>query len=514
MENILKHISLPEIYCCTELSKNRVLVTGNKFIKIYSLNTYKELKDIPSEDQNLDSLMTTDERYFFITTSRGIKHYSLLSYNLVKVHEPTSNGFCLTYLKSKWRTVFNDNSRLICLYMNTSIVIDFKNGHSNFIRSIASTSDEEFVFSTGLDKTLKQWSTNSWEPIKSANLKSEGTSLFVKEDLETILVGMTNGSLSEYSLHNLLLVRTIPVHKDLISKIIRLSSGIIMTCSRDGTVCFPFRDNVPIKVSDRPIYSITELSDKRIACCGGDGVRFFSPSIQDLPLVENPGWIAPTLDSISSSLDSIRKSTSCQKSQLISLLQHHLIQLTTSVKPQPVKFTGLIISLLPDLKFIQRSHCYEGLSEGRKKILTQKYILEMISSKSVIPDSEAILTLFDRKIKVQGKITNVCDPSVDFRVRKMLRGNWIFSIDQEFVLDDSLMNRPATAHFSNGHLNFLINEGNPLTRSGFQATLNVDGINKSVSAIGNDGVVVTTDRKVYLLNFKRNKIEHHLRLEQ
>ena len=69
-----------------------------------------------------------------------------------------------------------------------------------------------------------------------------------------------------------------------------------MTSSYDGCVCLPFRYNVPIKVTDNAVLSITELSDNTVACsCDDDELNIISLPLQD--------------DTLFSMLDSIRKST-------------------------------------------------------------------------------------------------------------------------------------------------------------------------------------------------------------
>lgn len=503
MSNILKHFPLPNTYVCTELRDRRILVTGNKLIKIFSLETYEEIKDVPSKDENGYSFMTNDENFIFVLSNRGLKQYSFPTFSLVKVHGPISIGPSLVYLKFNNLAVTSDKFKLICFDINTSTVIEFEEEHEDCILSIASTSGEKFVFSTSADKSLKKWSMDSLSLVEAVEMESRGISLLVREKTRVILVGMANGSLREYSIEDLLFIRTIIVHKNVITRIIQLSNGDVMASSVDGSVCLPFRSKIQIKVSDHPIYSITELSDKTIACCFDGGLRIISTPVPEDPLDE-------TIDSISSSLESIRNSTSSQKSQLISLLKHHLVQLLKLVQHQQKKFTGLALSLLPDLKFIQRSHFYEGKSQGRKRILSHKYILEMVSSKSVIPESHAALTLFDRKLKVLGRIIDPKNLMTNFKIEKIKRGNWIFCMDDQTLVNPSHIYGSATIQFQNGYLNCFIQEGDLINKSGFQNTLKVDGIVKKVGAVGNDGMVVTSDRRIYTLNFDSNTIDEYL----
>ena len=269
-----------------------------------------------------------------------------------------------------------------------------------------------------------------------------------------------------------------------------------MSCSLDGSVCLPYKNNLLMKVSDRQLYSITELRDNKIACCCYDGLKIIpSLLLQDPKLFER-------MNSISSSLDSIRNSSSDQKTQLISLLQHHLAQLLTPVKHQPERLTGLALSLLPDLKSIQRSYSYEGSAVGRRKILTRNYCLELMSLKSTVPRSQAILNLFDRKLKLLGKVTDADDPTVDFKTQLMRRGKWVFS-----MLDQTGTRGPARVNFLNGYLDCFTYDGYLTDRSGFHPSLKVDEMLKTVVSVANHGIVLTTDRTTYFLNLKTNTIE-------
>ena len=505
MANVLKHLPLPRTLFCIELSGRRVLVTGDKFIKVLSLDTYEEIQDIPSDSYNWSSLVISDKNMIFVSSSSGLYQYSLTDLGLVKVHGPSSDGCCLLYLKSKNTVLFNDRSNLLSLSLDNSTVTKLEASHNNNnIFTIVATRGEEFIFTTGGDNTLKQWDTASWGLIKSVDLESYGMSLVVKEKTGTVLVGMGDGSLAEYTLRRFSFVRREKVHKEQIAKIIQMSSGYVATCSDDGNVCFGFRENLLVKVSNQEIYSITELSDKSIACCGEDGLKVISSPIKDPQLFAR-------INSISSSLDSIRNSSSDQKTQLISLLQHHLAQLLTPVQHQPDKFTGLALTLLPDLKSIQRSYCFEGQPEGRRRVLTQNYSLEMMSSNSTISEPQAILSLFDRKLRLFGKITNIEDPSLDFKVEQMKRGKWVFSMHDKNVTYQTSISGPARVNFFNGYLDCYTTEGQLMDRSGFQTTLKVDGVIKEVSSVSTDGVAVTSDRKSYRLNLETNTIEDLLK---
>lgn len=499
MESCTVDISSNFLRGCIELSDKRILVIGVQLIKIYSLRNYQELQNISSESENWNLLVTRDKKFLFLSTSRGLKQYSLSNMNLIKVHHPSSNGYCLHLFASMNKIVFNNDNSLLSFDLSTSAVAEFQKQHTDIINSITSTSDEKFFFTTGSDKSLIKWSTSTSSVVKWIGMNSSAFSSFFCKNSNSVFVGMKNGLLSEFSTEDLSLIRNIALHNSWIRKIISLSFGNLMSCSNDGYVKFPFISKQPIKVSENFIYSITELSDKTIACCCDDGLKILN-IYDDL--------LSSRFDSISLSLESVRKSSSPKEPQLISLLQHHLFQLTTPILPQQKKLTGLLISLLPDLKWIQKSHVFEETSEGRKRIFTQKYFLEMVNSKSTLSDFEARLILFDRKLKYLGTVTNENDPLSNFKIKQITKSNWIFKIKGEKALDLNHLYGETTVDFTNGYLNCYVIEGDPLIKSDFQATLKVDGYVKAVISIGSNGVVVTSDLKIYLLNIKSNRIEN------
>ena len=518
MIEILDHFPLFRTLCCIELSGRRILVTGWKFIKVYSLETHELIKNVSTQTVIKESLMTSDQKNVFLATENGLQQFSYPDFTLLNIHRPKFDVQCLTYHKSKERIIFNDKFQVFSLDIDSSIVLKCEDHHKDKILSIVSTSDEEVFFSTGRDKTLKVWKTNFCSLVMSVKLDFEGRSLLVKEDSDLIMVGMEYGFLSEFSLIDFSLIRTIKVVRNDITKIIQLTSGDVCISYLDGSICFPFGNDTLLKVFDKSLFSLTELKDGTIACCCEDGLKVVSLSTQEDLLNKTLDSassgitsILSTLNSLSSNLRSIRKTSCDKKSQLISLLQHHLIQLRAPVENQPEKFSGLALSLLPDLKSIQRSHYFEGSREGKSRLLTRTYVLEMINSNSLISDSLESITLFDRKLKLQGKITNFKNPMDDFKIQLMSKGNWVFKMDNYIDFNHTHIYGLATVYFLNGYLNSYVLEGDVIIVSGFQSTLKVDGVIKKVSSVGNGGLIVTSDRKIYLLNFTTNTIEDYLK---
>ena len=499
MDTIIASRDLNLFFKSIELSGKRILAIGFSLIKVFSLETYEEILDIPSQDQNCDLAISADQKLLFVVSNQGLKQFSLSDFSLVKTYDNFSYGHCLKIVEKLNSLIISDGKKLMGLDLSTFEMSDFTNQRATNVCCIEPTEDEQIFFTTGGNFTLEQWDMDSRAVVKAIDLESAGCSLLVNDDLRSVFVGMTNGWLSEFSFDGLSLIRTVSVHDDWVSSVIRLSSGILMTCSHDGYVNYPFTGKEPTQLSTWGIYSITQLSDNNIACSCHKGLKVILPPPDKLCFSR--------LESISSSIQSILKSSSAQEPQLIALLQHHLSQLLTQQKPQPERFTGLSLSLLPDLNYVQRSHQFEGSSEGRKRIFSSSYFLETARSGSMLSEDQARLTLFDRKLKLLGRTQTEKDPLADFKVKEIRKEKWVFTLSQEISLSSGALRGPATAHFSNGYLTCYIVEGNLAATSGFQAVVKVDEVVKEISSIESDYTVFTSDRRRYFMNFKTNRIE-------
>lgn len=484
---------------CIEISEKRIFVTGENLIKIFSMENFEEIENFASEDRNYEAVMTPDEKMVFIMSCNGLKQFSFPDMRLVKVIEHTSDFYVLDVVKSLNCVIFSHYQTLYRIDLDTFSLSELPDEHELDIISICFTPDEKTFFTTGKDTYLKKWETSSWTEVQSLEIQKIGNFGLVSRDSESLFVGFENGSLSQYSSKDLSHIRSIPLHIDSIEMIICLKSGELMTCSSDGYLKFPFTEKEPINLSDS-VHLATQLSNGSIACSCENGIRILAPLPPEDPL---DLWI----DSISSSLKSIRSSSpSSKKSQLISLLRHHVSQLLDAFQPHVSDFTGLAVSLLPNFKSIQRSHVFKNTAEGKRKILTQNYSLQTLRLNPVAENCEALLILFDRKVKYFGRVVKPSDPLVGFKVKELRRGKWVFSLDEEIGLGSSSINSLATVRFRNGFLHCYTSEGILFAHPEFKATLNMNGAEKKVSAIGNDGMIVTSDSKIYWINFQTNTV--------
>lgn len=193
---------------------------------------------------------------------------------------------------------------------------------------------------------------------------------------------------------------------------------------------------------------------------------------------------------------------------LITILQLHLFKLITSCHFDPSNFTCLSLSLLSSPRSIQRSYHHLGGRQTRKRIFRKNCFLDLPPIKNGASIPEACLVVLARKFRVLGTLINEENPFNGFIVKKVRRGNWIFTMIDKTNLNEKELKGPATVDLVNGSLTCFINEGQLLINSDFQMKMKVNGEEKLVSSIGPDGTVTTSDRKIYLLHFKTNKICH------
>lgn len=486
---------------CVTLSDERLIYAGHDFIELYSLELKKVVKSIFINLDCRNILVSPDEQFLFLATNSGLKQFSLLDLLYLRTHRPSSNVQCIAILNIKNRILFNDNERVICLDLYRVSLIDFIGHKKGYIQSIASTNDETFFFTTGTDNTLKRWCTHPWRVINSIQLSYSGCSLFVNEEAKSILVGMGDGKIAAYSIHDLCHLNTISLHNNSVTKIIRLRFGNLVTCSHDGDIKFPYSSKKSIDASKNWIYSIAQLNNNSLACACQDGLK-----IVQLPSFKND--CDDIIDSIKSNMFSISISAAPRKPQLISLLQHHLSQLISKTSFDPIGFSGRVVSFLPDFNSLERSNFVNGNLEGRKKTFTKFYShsLNIIKFKSVFSDD--LLFHFQRKLRLLGTATNNEDPLNGFKIKQVRKGKWIFTMDQETILDKNDIFGPASAVFSNGSLKCYISDGELVMKKDFQIKLEVNGEVMDVHSVGNDDLVITSQQKLFKLNFKTYRIEN------
>lgn len=474
-------------------------------------------------------LVSFNERYLMIILSEGVRAYTFPDFCPMETTQVFSDFEGLAKFSSKKFFVFDEkdeqaNRNLKIFFFD---FLKFFNRSCNF--EIGMNPDGRFVFTIGEDNTLNKWCTIRWSVVKKVSLPSRGACLIISKERKSVLVGMENGQISEVSIDDLSILRTVKEHRGSVTRIIETQSKELISCSQDGCVRFVFAKKKPLRVSKKGIASMAVLEDGRVACVCDDKVRVISIASDVKPIHSSVDSSEASIkaalinedskrllsdekcremiDSFSKSLESIRSSSSALKPQLIDLLRHYLCQLEDRLKPQPSGFTGLSLSLCSSLATIRRSHLVLGCPENRVRTITKDCSIDLSACTPDSSTSKAKIHLFDRKLLVFGSIDKSKSVTDSFKIKEVRRGNWIFKMSPEISLPESQISGSAEVELANGTLHCYIIDGQPLAKDDFQSTLLVDGIVKKVIAVGFNGVVVTSEGKTYAIDFKRNKIE-------
>lgn len=496
-------------YSCLLVDRQSLLITGNKTIKLISLSSNAELKNVASQDKNYLAAIAPDAESVFVASSDGLLQFSLPSLSPMAVVRKGGSVLSLLVLRKLNKLVFSDDEKLFVLDLNNNSLVQLEGGHKQSVRCIASNSDESFIFTTSHDRSVIKWCAKSWKAVCSAKLPDYGRSLCVWEKKHVLLVGIKDGSLFEFSLANLEFITEQEVHRSWINKIIVHSDEMVMTASSDGYIDYPFSKFPPEEISTKWIQDMIFVSPTRLACaCDSEGLKFINIRTPSTKFVPPPVSLTDQIiESLFTNLKSIAESASQRKPLLIKLLRDHLDQLSGNTPDVVPSSNGLVISKHPKLPALERSHIYEGRTTGLTKVFHRQYSLQQLGKDSKLSSPEAILTLFEKRIQLRGLVTCKEDPAKDFIIKELRKGRWVFILSKETKLADSAIKTPATSFFKNGWLSCLISDGEIVTSGEFKSVLEVNGQKKNVALVMEDGTLLTSDRKRYFINLRRNFIE-------
>ena len=487
------------------------MILGYKFIKVLSLDPARIVHSIPSSDYNFRGAVTSDEKTLLVASGSGLLTFSLPDLISLEKFERPGEIYSLHIMNRLGRVFLSDRKKLVSVCLSSWLATEYPDSHLSNISDIESTFDERYLFTTGSDCALKKWDVEGLSMAKSVSLPSSGSSLLVADEQESVLVGMRMGEIYQFSIEDLSLLRKIKMGTSEVKRIIRTANRQVAAINGNGILHFPFVDSKGIRTFSNAI-SFSPMSNGRVACVYKEGVKVIDVPLEVslLPAIPYPSTKdphEPVLSSISSSVRSIRSSSSAYKPQLICLLQHHLSQLLSDVQPQPSRFSGLALSLTPDLRSLRRSHTHSQTTAGRSRVFNSEYFLETSSSNPSGSSLEASLVLFKRKLRLYGKVTDRENPLHGFKVSAVKRGKSLFEMNRETLLGRDELYGAATAKFMNGSLSCTISEGLVLARGPDQINFEFNGERCVVSSIGSDMMLETSDRKKYFLNFETQRIE-------
>ena len=489
MKNVLLDIPFVGFQSWVEIDDERLLIVSKKSMKVFSLRTYEEVIDLTTDVSNFQTAVTSDKKLLFIATKKGIVQYSLPDLIIINEFKVSLKFSHLTILNSKNYLIFNKTNTLHFLTLKYMTPTSTKREHKykTSITSIKSILDESCFFTTGTDKTLKRWTTSTLSVKCSVKIGSPGTCLSINEDSKSVFVGMINGSVFEYTTNYLFCLRKIEfVQNGSVKSIIRLMSGDDVACFEDGNIRFLSKDINPIKVCDQKLYFITLLSNETLAinCYNGFKIlRIFTDEFN-----------TQNHDLFSQILKSNPKSSSFEKVTKFPNFNH---KIASSI------FSSLVVSVVVGLGGVQRSHMCSRYCMGRRRVVTGRYVFETVGG---VSDGVSSLCLFDRGVKVVGRCLSESNPLSHFRVTEIKRGKWIFTLSQDTSIEHLRSFTRATSFFKNGYLKCYTVEGQLTTKSEDFAILKVKNLFRRILSIASNGLVVTLNQELYLLNPLHNTI--------
>lgn len=502
MSEKVEIISSSPSHCCIPISQTTLLVSGNNQVQLLDLPTKTEAKKEICPGFNLKIVADLEKNCFYVASTQGLRKFSLSDLKPVDFFQEKSKIGPLVVLEKSRQVLFAIGNFLYRLELDTNRVIEFKGYQANSILSIAFSTDEAFIFTTGGDKTLKKWSSKNRELVNSIKLAHSGSSVCFWEDWNSILVGGSDGSVTEFSSVSFELIRSEKTHSATVSALIRISSDIVISASFDGFVKFPFSARTPIKVASFNIFDMVLLNSSHLVCsCGPKGLRIVRIS----SLLDQNGDNA--FGSNASCTSIIRIRPNFQKVKYRNLFQakksgsHLQFQYNSSV------LNGLVIFFLPTISALQRSHYSNDSEKGIRKIYHRDYLIYRRADSKDKAQSEGKMFIFSRKIQVFGKfLDDDDDPLVDFRAQFITKGPWLFELNRESSVLPNELKGEAKVSLMNGWLTCFVLDGEVLLKEGFKSQIEVDGVVKNVITIGLNGDLCTSDRISYKIDFLSNKI--------
>ena len=151
------------------VSKNKCTDIDAGKIKIWNINTNKEIKKLEGHSNFINkTIITSDEKNIIsASTDETIKIWDINSGNEIKCFEVNSNGFLSVVIShdNSFIVSGNSNHTIKIWDINSGKTIRTFNGHKSYITSIAITPDDKYIISGSEDNTIKIWDINSGEEL-------------------------------------------------------------------------------------------------------------------------------------------------------------------------------------------------------------------------------------------------------------------------------------------------------------------------------------------------------------
>lgn len=530
--------NLSNVFSCLKLDEDSLLVSGKNILKVISIENGRTFASLGTETVCWKPAMSPDRKSFFVASKKGLLRFSLPLLIPLETICPEINTSVVVVLKKLNRVLLRDFSAPVCVDLATMKSVKLASDHRGWIFDLAATDNEKYFFSVGEDATLKKWSASSWIAIDSAQLDSSGSSVMVWEEKSSVLVGTKKGTVSEFSFNDLKKLRSVELHRDWVRRFLQVSPDLMVSCSFDGCLAFPFTDFAPIKVSTQFVEDLTMIEPNRLACsCSSEGIKIFDLKISELQKVESacqpPADKSASLSdeflnqsqkktnshtrfseskdsgnedllmqSLQSSISTIRSFKSNRLPKYLETVKEHLNLLLDIAEKNRTDSNRHRLSLLPCEVGFQRAHLFGPRPHNIVKEISREYTLERAVNRDGRTSSEAILTLFERKIKLFGKLEPGKSWRESFEIKSLRRGSWVWELPEGQILTEKKLEALGVMKFKNGWVRASISDGEIVAKPDRKGEICVRGETFEIKAVGVGELVMTKNKKVFHLDLK------------
>lgn len=383
-------------YICIPLSKSTLAVIGWKQNSVFDLNTKLKIKNIPFLNSAHNILVFNNYSSVFITSDQGLFIFSLPDFEIIAIH---SSSFCtknILYLEKLKMILVSSETDFFHFDSNDKIFVKVFASNSNSINSIATTDNNDFIFAIFDHKMIVKINVINWQIAENIEMAFSSNSLLVCEKYRSLLIGTEKGIVFELSLSNLKIKRSHKVHNWTIQSFLRLTDDLIVSCSDDGTIAFPFTNFKPIRVSSKNVKSVAMIDKEMFVCSSfGAGIKMVKIPSEILSLIKE--------NEIQHKVDFAIKSLSVSNG--IQALSYFIKiglpkQLKSNLKNDKNKNHKLLLTLSNDFSRILRGHLSDNQFFSKVKSINCHFSLEFLHEDIYREKSIAIIVFFKEKKKI------------------------------------------------------------------------------------------------------------------
>lgn len=293
-----------------QIDSDQVLVTGNTFIKLYSISSGKELAGRNNASRNFKPDILGNQ-LVYLPTSDGLITYVLPDLEIRQIVMPGAMTYFAKILYNLNSVLFMNKEELHLFEIESCNVTNLQSVHQGWIGCAEVSSDQTFFFTTDFTNNIFKWETKSQKMKSSLSLSDRASCLLICEDLGLVLVGLVSGVIDMVAIQDFFVYSSMPTHSSRVTRIIQPFSNCLISCSEDQSVLRHYLPNTPLTVLNSCINDITLVNNTHLFCACDDGLYLFPEYFDPFEIMFN---------SISTKLNLIKSSNGPLTQYALSLL--------------------------------------------------------------------------------------------------------------------------------------------------------------------------------------------------